>query len=152
MLSIANGMPILLRRFANKQFANLPVDGGLRFFDGRPLFGSSKTLRGLSGAIAATTLAAPLVGLGFTEGALFGLYTMLGDLFSSFVKRRLGLAPSDMALGLDQVPESLLPLLALRQYLGMSWFEIATTVATFMVIELLLSRILYRLRIRNRPY
>jgi hypothetical protein len=37
---------------------------------------------------------------------------MLGDLFSGFVKRRLGMGPSDKALGLDYVPESLLPLLA----------------------------------------
>ena len=37
-----------------------------------------------------------------------------GDLFSSFVKRRLDLASSSMAIGLDHIPESFFPLLASR--------------------------------------
>ena len=34
---------------------------------------------------------------------------MAGDLFSSFVKRRLRLASSSMAIGLDHIPESSFP-------------------------------------------
>ena len=35
---------------------------------------------------------------------------MAGDLLSSFTKRRMRLASSSMAPGIDQVPESVLPL------------------------------------------
>jgi hypothetical protein len=52
--------------------------------------------------------------LGWTIGVVVGSMAMLGDLFSSFVKRRLNLPPSSRATFLDQVPESLFPLLASR--------------------------------------
>jgi hypothetical protein len=46
------------------------VDGGLIFIDGRPLFGVSKTMRGILLAVLATSAAAPLIGLPVTIGAL----------------------------------------------------------------------------------
>jgi len=61
----------------------------------------------------------------------------------SFVKRRLGLAPSSQAVGLDQIPESLLPLTAL---------DVAVATTLFFAGELLLSRLLYRWHVRDRPY
>jgi CDP-2,3-bis-(O-geranylgeranyl)-sn-glycerol synthase len=42
----------------------------------------------------ATTAVAPLIGLSWKVGALVALTAMLGDLFSSFLKRRMGLAPN----------------------------------------------------------
>ena len=77
---------------------------------------------------------------------------MAGDLLSSFAKRRLGRPSSSQALGLDQVPESLLPLLACRVPLGLGWLDVAVLVGVFLVGELLVSRLLYRLHIRDRPY
>jgi hypothetical protein len=77
---------------------------------------------------------------------------MAGDLFSSFVKRRLGLPPSSMALGLDQIPESLFPLLACRLLLPLTWLDIGVAVVLFFVGELVLSRILFKLHVRDRPY
>src|SRR5262249_58539326 len=63
-------------------------------------------------AVLLTSAVAPLVGLPAAIGAIVGGSAMAGDLLSSFVKRRLALVPSSKATGLDQVPESLLPLLA----------------------------------------
>lgn len=77
---------------------------------------------------------------------------MLGDLFSSFLKRRLGIPASGMALGLDQIPESLFPLLAVRAELGLELIQIAGLVAGFLFAELVVSRILFQLRIREQPY
>ena len=77
---------------------------------------------------------------------------MAGDLFSSFGKRRLGLAPSSQALGLDQVPESLLPLLACRTALSLTAADIALAVVIFFIGELVLSRLLYRAHLRDEPY
>jgi len=53
--------------------------------DGKPLFGASKTIRGVVLAVAATTLVAPLVGLPWKIGALVAVFAMIGDLLSSFL-------------------------------------------------------------------
>ncbi|MDF9392717.1 MULTISPECIES: CDP-archaeol synthase [Methylococcus] len=151
LLMVANGMPILLRKLLGERFG-WPVDGGCRFPDGRPWFGPSKTWRGLVCGIGAAAAAAPLLGQPWQLGALVGAASLAGDLLSSFLKRRLGIVPSGMALGLDQIPESLLPLLAVQGRFGLEWSYIAWFVIVFIVLELTLSAVLYRFRIRNRPY
>jgi len=151
LLMVANGAPIVARRLCGGRFSR-PLDGGVKLADGRPLFGPAKTLRGVFAAVAASGIAAVLLGLSLAIGALLGLCAMLGDLLSSFVKRRLGIPPSGMALGLDQIPESLLPLLAVRAWVGLRWTDILLTILAFFVTELLVSRLLFLLHIRKRPY
>ena len=56
---------------------------------------------------------------------------MTGDLFSSFIKRRFGSAPSSQALGLDQIPESLLPLVACSFILPISIADIFMVLRSF---------------------
>jgi CDP-2,3-bis-(O-geranylgeranyl)-sn-glycerol synthase len=148
LIGIANGTPILLQKFFGSRFA-FPVDGGRRLGDGQRLLGHSKSVRGVVTAVLA---AAPLLGLGWAIGALVGATAMLGDMISSFAKRRMKLPPSSMALGLDQVPESLIPLLACAPFIGLAALDIACVVATFFVLELLLSKLLFRLHVRERPY
>lgn len=151
LLAAANGTPVLTRWIV-KDWAGASLDGGRRLVDGRPLFGPSKTIRGLVCAIAATALVAPLLGFAATTGLAAGAAAMLGDLISSFIKRRLGLSSSAMALGLDQIPESLLPLIALWPILTLTLADAVVILAAFFSGELLLSRLLYRLHIRDRPY
>ncbi|HEX7043839.1 MAG TPA: CDP-archaeol synthase [Burkholderiales bacterium] len=151
LLGVANGAPILGHRLLRQRFAHA-LDGGARFFDGRPVFGPSKTLRGVALALGATPLAALALGLDPYIGFAVGLYAMLGDLTSSFVKRRLGMPPSSQAFGLDQVPESLFPLLAVRGALGLAMSEVALLVAVFVILELAVSRVLFKLRLRDQPY
>jgi CDP-2,3-bis-(O-geranylgeranyl)-sn-glycerol synthase len=67
---------------------------------------------------------------------------MAGDLCSSFLKRRLGLASSRSVPLLDQLPETLLPLWGLQAALGTTIHEILVAVALFVVVDLLLSRLL----------
>ena len=57
-----------------------------------------------------------------------------------------------MALGLDQIPESLFPLLGSRLFLDIGYLEILTATAVFFISELMLSRLLFALGIRERPY
>jgi CDP-2,3-bis-(O-geranylgeranyl)-sn-glycerol synthase len=71
---------------------------------------------------------------------------------SSFLKRRRGLELHAQAFGLDQIPEALIPLLLLRTTLGLSTMDIAVTVVAFIILELVLSRLLFMLNIRDRPY
>ena len=68
------------------------------------------------------------------------------------MKRRLGLVPSSQAIGLDQIPESLFPLIAARLLLPLSALDIAVATMLFFAGELLLSRLLYKWHVRDRPY
>lgn len=151
LIIIANGAPIIARHIFRSHFDD-PLDLGLKFFDKRPLFGPSKTMRGVFVAVMATPIAAHFMDINWFTGFVIGLYAMFGDLFSSFIKRRKGFEPSEMALGLDQVPESLLPLLAVRAHFGFSLIEILAMVGVFAVVELILSRILFYMHVRLRPY
>jgi len=151
LLIISNGMPILSRDIFGVH-GSWPVDFGGTFFDKKPLFGYSKTWRGLIMSVLATSLIAPLFALSFASGALFGLLTMSGDLIASFTKRRLGYIESSRFRVLDALPESLLPLIILREALALGFIEIIATVILFFTFEVLLSPILFRLHIRKRPY
>jgi CDP-2,3-bis-(O-geranylgeranyl)-sn-glycerol synthase len=151
LLTVANGAPVIAARLTGRHL-QFPLDFGATLNDGSPLFGKSKTIRGIVAAILLTAVAAVLVGLDWKIGAAIASAAMAGDLFSSFVKRRLGLPPSSRATGLDQIPESLLPLLACLHALPLSALDIAICVSVFLVGEIILSRPLYRLHLRDRPY
>jgi CDP-diglyceride synthetase len=151
LLVLANGAPVAAKKVLGERFAS-PLDGGAVFADGRPLFGRSKTIRGIVLAVLATMLGAPLIGLEWQIGFLVGSLAMAGDLASSFLKRRMSLPPSSRASGLDQVPEALFPLLGCRNPLSLTSEDIAVGVALFFIGEILLSRVLYIFRLRDRPY
>lgn len=151
LIVIANATPILLRRLFGYRW-RLPMDAGICFFDGRRLFGPRKTLVGVLGAMATSSMAASLLGLDWGTGLQVGLFAMIGDLFSSFAKRRLNLPPSSQAPGLDQLPESLFPALAVREALQLTWWELGAVVMAFSLFGALVSPVLHRLRIRDRPY
>jgi CDP-2,3-bis-(O-geranylgeranyl)-sn-glycerol synthase len=151
LLLVANGTPVIAKKILG-ECCLYPLDGNLTFADRRPVFGRSKTIRGIVVAVAASTACAPLIGLDWRAGLLVGSFAMAGDLFSSFCKRRLGLPPSSRASGLDQIPESLLPLLACRDLLGLAAADVAACVVLFVIGEVVLSRLLFALRLRDRPY
>ncbi len=151
LLGVANGVPVLATRFWKQRFAT-PLDGGLKFLDGEPILGPSKTIRGVVASIVVTALIGLVLGFDAALGATLAGLSMLGDLLSSFVKRRLGLNVHAQALGLDQIPEALLPLLILRDSLGLNWGDIIFVTLVFLLLGLLLSRVLYRMGIREHPY
>jgi CDP-2,3-bis-(O-geranylgeranyl)-sn-glycerol synthase len=85
----ANAVPVIFG-------GGFPLDGGRLFFDGKPIFGAHKTVRGfVSGLVIGT-----LVGFGMSFvidysvllGFVVSLGALLGDLVEAFVKRRLGFA------------------------------------------------------------
>jgi hypothetical protein len=93
----------------------LPIDGGIRL-GGEPLFGASKTWRGVLTVAAGTALGYALAAMGtgltipelagespaFASlfGLCFGAGAMLGELPNSFVKRRLRWASGTSPRGL----------------------------------------------------
>jgi CDP-archaeol synthase len=103
-------------------------------------------------SILVTSTFAPVAGLNWKIGALVASVAMAGDLFSSFLKRRMNLPAGGKATGLDQVPESLFPLLACRSALPLTALDIVVGVAIFFVGEQLLSRLFYHFHLRDHPY
>lgn len=151
LLTMANSAPLILKWVGRgRTFA--PLDFGLVLADGRPLFGPSKTWAGAACAIIGTALLAPVLSTTLAAGTFAGAGAMLGDLVSSFVKRRLGLRPSAPAPGLDQLPESVLPLVLIRAALPCSWGDILVVAATFTAGEMAIALVLSRLGWRERPF
>jgi CDP-2,3-bis-(O-geranylgeranyl)-sn-glycerol synthase len=96
----ANAIPVIAG-------GGYPIDFGRRFFDGKPIFGKNKTFQGFFCGLVVGTAVGLGESLTFGYPILFGLIlslgALLGDLTGAFVKRRLGLAPGEMLLVIDQV-------------------------------------------------
>ena len=150
LLLIANGLPVFAGPILGSW--NYPIDGGLRLPDRHYLFGPSKSIGGILLSLLVTPIASFLLGLGILFGLYFAAAAMAGDLLSSFCKRRLRLAPSTRCYGIDQIPESLLPLLVSSHLIPLQSWQIIWILLMFFVTVLLLSRLLFQLKIKNRPY
>jgi len=151
LVTLANGAPVVAKNILGNRLW-WPLDFGVALPDGQRLFGHSKTIRGVVLGVLISFAAAPLVGLDSKLGALVGALAMGGDLLSSFVKRRLNRPPSSRAIGLDQIPESLLPLLGCIDRLNLTVLDVLAGVLIFLVGELLASRLLFKMNLRDRPY
>ncbi len=150
LLLAANGAPILIAKVMGKRW-DYPLDGGVAWA-GKPILGPSKTWRGLVGALIASSVIAPIIGLPLYVGLLLAFFSMMGDLISSFIKRRLGLASSAMAFGLDQIPEALLPTVLISAFVDLLVLDVIIVVIVFVVLDVALSQLLYRLGIKEQPY
>ncbi len=151
LLMLANGSPVIAKDILGNHFA-IPIDAGANFADGRRMLGSSKTIRGISVSILVTSALSPIVGMDWKIGGLVASMAMAGDLLSSFLKRRFNVPAGGKATGLDQIPESLFPLLACRSVLRLTVLDIIAGVAIFFIGELVLSRLFYHFHLRDRPY
>ena len=151
LLFAANSAPVLARNLLGQRWQSA-IDGGRIMADGQPLLGRSKTWRGLFAAILLTTALAIALDLNWIFGLIFGASSMLGDLLSSYIKRRLGKPTSSQAIILDQLPEALLPLIVGRCLLEYSWAAVLLISLLFMLTELAGSPLLFKLGIRNKPY
>ena len=143
LLLVANGTPVVVRRVLPRQLG-VPLDGDRLAPDGNPWLGSSKTWVGIVSAVIATAAAAQLLGYGWVLGSGFAALAMLGDLISSFIKRRLGLRSGRQVPGLDQLPEALLPLILYDGSLGLGWRQVLILITVFFMVDLLLTRTLAR--------
>ena len=88
-----------------------PVDFGRNAWDRRRIFGDGKTWRGLLAGLACGSLVGIIESFSLPPtfnylllGFLLSLGTMLGDLFGSFLKRRLGLGRGHPGFAIDQLP------------------------------------------------
>jgi hypothetical protein len=114
--------------------------------------GSSKTWRGFFSGMVGATIVATMLGFSVGFGAFFGALSLLGDMGSSFIKRRMNQPDSSKAMGIDQVPEALLPLIAGAFYLDYGGVTIVIVTLLFFLLNVLISPVLYQLGIRKRPH
>jgi predicted MPP superfamily phosphohydrolase len=132
LLWVVNFIPPLLTYVLEDKW-NTPVDLGRRFSDGRPLLGSHKTFRGVLGAVAAGALSGFILGFPWWLGLEVGFLSMLGDLTSSFVKRRFGTSSGFVVPVLDQGFEGLFPLLALSRHFFLGTAHVLFLLVFFIV-------------------
>lgn len=108
---VANAAPVIFG-------GGYPVDAGRSFWDGKPLFGSNKTVRGFFAGLLVGTFAGFVLSFiyqleGFPRNFLFqynillgfllSLGALTGDLFHSFIKRRLDISPGSPLPIADQL-------------------------------------------------
>ena len=142
-----NFLPFLMHLLLGDRLG-APVDGGMRWRDGRDLLGPHKTWRGVAAGVLAGTVAAPLLGVGWAIGALAGLSAMVGDLLTSFLKRRLDRPSGTPMAGLDQALEGLLPALVLAAVMGLGMQEVVIALLVFVPLMHLGSRFWYHILLR----
>jgi uncharacterized protein len=132
LLWLVNFTPPLLSFFFDKKF-NLPVDLNKTCIDQKPFLGPHKTWRGLFGALFCGSLLAFLWDFTLWVGFFTALLSMLGDLLSSFTKRRLDKPSGRNFPVLDQFFEGALPFLLLSPYFNIGFFRTALLIIIFCI-------------------
>lgn len=92
---VANSSPVVLG-------GGQPVDNGEPWVDGKPLLGKNKTIRGCLAGIMMGTIVGVIQG-NFIGGFLQATGAILGDLISSFLKRRYDYKPGSSMPIVDQL-------------------------------------------------
>jgi len=130
---------------------NTPVDFNTRMHDNRPIFGKHKTIRGIFAALFTGTIAAVLLNFLWWEGFCAGLLSMVGDLFSSFLKRRAGIAEGYNAPGLDQIFEASIPFVFLSPIFSINGFALIFIISAFFICAYCGS-LLFKLILLKKPH
>ena len=135
----ANLLPPLASLLTSDRFG-WPVDGGVYWLDGRPLLGPHKTLRGVFAILVGGSLTFPLLGVRWDQAGLAALFVILGDLLTSFVKRRVGLESGATVVVFDQFFEGIWPAMYLGAVLDLAWWVGVGAAAIFMPLALVGAR------------
>ena len=146
----ANAVPVIFG-------GGRPLDGGHLFLDGKPLFGSHKTVRGfISGLVVGTLVGLGLSLLNIDYSVLLGfavsLGALLGDLTEAFVKRRLDLAPGASLPVADQLDFVVGALLFSLFVSPPSWQVAVIVIIVTPPIHLLTNLFAYRIGLKKEPW
>jgi len=161
----SNMAPVLVKKI---DFLKIPIDFGHKL-NGKPLFGKSKTFRGLIFgiifAIVITFIQFLLYEFGIGKtislvdysnwlilGFLMGLGALLGDLIESFFKRRLNLEPGKPFIPFDQVDFILGALLLTYPIASLSISKIIIIISISFVLHIVVNHSAFYLKIRNEKW
>jgi CDP-2,3-bis-(O-geranylgeranyl)-sn-glycerol synthase len=144
----ANAVPVIVG-------GGRPLDLG-KNFDGKPILGKNKTLRGFFFGLAIGIM------VGLVEIGLFGypplfsvlspLGALMGDLAGAFLKRRLGIAPGGLLPIIDQVDFAIGAIL-FSLPLAIIYWELAIAVIIITApIHLFTNFLAYKLKLKNNPW
>ena len=149
-----NLLPPLASLIWGERF-NMPLDGNRLWLDHHPLFGPHKTIRGVVISVSGGMAVFTLLGIPWWAAGIASLLTMAGDLLSSFIKRRLNMPSGQNVAVLDQIFESLLPVLFLKYYMHLNLWQSILILICFIPIAWLGSCfwnfITYRTPLENYP-
>lgn len=137
-----------------------PIDMGRNFFDGKRIFGDNKTIRGLIAGILCGTLTGLIIPLfasislydSLLRAFLLSVGTHIGDLFGSFIKRRLNLPPGASAPVLDQLGFLVFALLITLPFYPLELMAIIFLVFLTLILHPLTNLIAYLLKLKDKPY
>ncbi len=148
----ANATPVITR-------GRRPIDGGLKFVDGRRLLGDGKTWEGLITGITAGILIGVLLAILLGEprityiSLLSSTGAMIGDITASFIKRRLGLERGAPAPILDQLNFYIGAVVLLYIAGFKTTLTIFITLAIISAIAHIIANIVaYKLKLKNVPW
>jgi predicted MPP superfamily phosphohydrolase len=144
ILIVTNTAPILSARFRPER-RRRPLDDGRILSDGRPVLGRNKTICGLLSGIGAAGVLSLLIGLPLAIGLLIASASLLGDLLTSFVKRRFGFTEGETVWLLDHLLEGALPLLLCKGLFSISWSLFFTILLLFIGCGQLGSKLVERI-------
>lgn len=158
---VANATPVPFARILKKK---TPIDGYRYAWDGRRILGDGKTWEGLFSGLAIGTLTGLILYLagnlgGFRsifEPTVLSIGAMIGDIFGSFLKRRIGLKRGDPAPGLDQLGFLIIALIMSAAIYGTPDWLNPVTLLFILIITVILhlstNFAAYLLKLKDRPY
>ena len=161
---IANMTPPLANKIPLLKQWKTPLDFGFRW-QGRSLFGSNKTWRGLvTGTIAGAIVAGlqysfisdhysgfTTVAISMMLGAIMGVGALVGDAVESFFKRRAGVKPGDSWFPFDQTDYIIGGLITVYPFVRPGLAVVLWIFAIYFGLHLIVSYIGFRLGFKDKP-
>jgi len=159
---IANATPLITRRFIFKNVR--PLDLGKTFIDGKRVLGDNKSIEGFLSGVLAGFAVGVAYALYFNNvswayyGLISGLGAMIGDVFNSFLKRRLNIKPGGPFIPLDQTSfllcaYALVKISSADSIVGytLTTYDLLIGVLIALVLHPLTNYVAYLLKIKKTP-
>ena len=140
----ANAAPVVLG-------GGPPLDGGGKWLDGKPFLGSHKTLRGCIVGILAGIFVGAFQG-NILAGLTQGVGAILGDLISSFLKRRWDIAPGESSPLLDQLDFILMAIIISQPFTRASFTEMILIIIITIPIHYIMNYISWLVKMKEHPW
>ncbi len=163
--AIANMAPVIVRKFRLMESLNTPIDSGLTW-RGKPFLGPHKTWRGLiSGVIAAVLVTGVQALVGptsfdlvdyprywFALGLLLGMGALVGDVFKSLLKRRVGVPSGSPWVPYDQLDFGVGAVIFMLPVVRLGWASSVAAVALLAAGHVIVVRTGYLLKWRKERW
>jgi len=143
---------------------NTPIDFHKKFFDGHPIFGEGKTIKGAIFGILFGTLAAVLLYLLIPSltlmlakdylfvGFVLAVGAILGDMCGAFIKRRFGIERGKPVLFLDQLDFVAGGIILTSPFMQLSFIEILIIIIATPLIHKLANMFAYNAKLKKHPW